>query len=68
MSRKEEILRTISLEDELQIREKIFLTKKQELTRKVKVPPVGAWVDEPKRWREVLRIKWQREEHQNVNG
>ena len=56
----------ISLEDEAKLRSEIFATRKEEMARKVPVPAVDVCWDPIDRWKETLRVKWSRDEHQNV--
>ena len=56
----------ITLEDEAMLRGKAFVTKKEDEADRCSPPPISECWDPLHRWREALRTRWQRSEHQNV--
>ena len=52
--------------DEMRLRHAAFATAERDRVRKVPVPSIGPGWDPLCRWKEVLRVRWTRDEHQNV--
>lgn len=56
----------LSEDDEVSLRQEIFKTARQDEARRLQPLAAGTCWDPKGRWRELLRCRWTREEHQNV--